>query len=154
MQYEIVKVPEKFLLGIGLKTTNENKRASKDIAKVWKEIWNKDTFLYIENKKNKFLYGLYTKYEGDYTKPYYYYVCCEITDAVNTDEKMSVFSIPETKYAKFSIRGNYMESVEKLWNIIWKTELERKYTYDFELYHLDGETPDDQLLEIYIAIKE
>lgn len=152
MNYEIVNLQKKFLLGIGIKTTNENKQAAEDISKIWKEVWDKDIFLSVENKENNFLYGLYTKYEGDYTQPYYYYVCCETGDINHRAGESTSFSIPEAKYAKFSIRGNYMDSVEKLWNVIWQTDLKRKYTYDFEIYYLDGETPDDQLLEIYISV--
>ena len=98
------------------------------------------------------MYGVYTNYDGDYTKPYDFYACCEIEDSKSNNDEFSVVSVPESKYAKFSIRGNYDESAEKLWNEIWNTELDRKYTYDFEVYHNDGNDPENQLLEIYIAV--
>ena len=151
MIYEIVEMPSKTMAGISVRTTNENMQAVNDIGKLWEEFWNKNIFSLTE-KKNKKIYGVYTDYEGDFTKPYIFYACCEVESKENSNSEFSVISVPESKYAKFSIRGSYDESVEKLWSEIWKTELDRKYTYDFEVYHNDGNEPENQLLEIYIAV--
>ena len=152
MNYEIVEIPAKTMTGISIRTTNENMQAADDIGKLWEEFWNKNIFSFAENKKSNKMYGVYTNYDGDYTKPYDFYACCEIEDSKSNNDEFSVVSVPESKYAKFSIRGNYDESAEKLWNEIWNTELDRKYTYDFEVYHNDGNDPENQLLEIYIAV--
>ena len=152
MNYEVVTLPEKYFLGKGLKTTNENNQALTDIGGIWKEIFEKDTFSSIKNRKNTQLFGLYTKYEKDYTKPYYFYACCEIENKENLDSTMEVFTIPSAKYAKFSMRGNFYEISGKLWETVWQSDLERKYTYDFDVYYYDDKDPNDQLLEIYIAI--
>ena len=152
MVYEIVEMPSKMMSGISVHTTNENKQAVNDIGKLWEEFWNKNIFSFTENKKNNKMYGVYTNYEGDLTKPYVFYACCEVKSKKNNNCECSVISVPESKYAKFSIRGNYDESVEKLWSVIWKTELDRKYTCDFEVYHNDGNNPENQLLEIYVAV--
>ncbi|MCP1222883.1 GyrI-like domain-containing protein [Sebaldella sp. S0638] len=152
MNYEIVEIPAKTMTGISIRTTNENMQAADDIGKLWEEFWNKNIFSFAENKKNNKMYGVYTNYDGDYTKPYDFYACCEIEDSKNNNDEFSVVSVPESKYAKFSIRGNYDESAGKLWHEIWNTELDRKYTYDFEVYHNDGNDPENQLLEIYIAV--
>ena len=152
MNYEIVEIPAKTMTGISIRTTNGNMQAADDIGKLWEEFWNKNIFSFAENKKSNKMYGVYTNYDGDYTKPYDFYACCEIEDSKSNNDEFSVVSVPESKYAKFSIRGNYDESAEKLWNEIWNTELDRKYTYDFEVYHNDGNDPENQLLEIYIAV--
>ena len=152
MVYEIVEMPSKMMSGISVHTTNENMQAVNDIGKLWEEFWNKNIFSFTENKKNNKMYGVYTNYDGDYTKPYDFYACCEIEDSKNNNDEFSVVSVPESKYAKFSIRGNYDESAGKLWSEIRNTELDRKYTYDFEVYHNDGNDPENQLLEIYIAV--
>ena len=153
MVYEIVEMPSKMMSGISVHTTNENMQAVNDIGKLWEEFWNKNIFSFTENKKNNKMYGVYTNYEGDYTKPFDFYACCEVESPANNSSEYSVITVPKSKYARFSIRGNYDNTVEKLWDVIWKTRLDRKYTYDLEVYHNDGNDPDDQLLEIYIAIK-
>ena len=152
MVYEIVEMPSKMMAGISVHTTNENMQAVNDIGKLWEEFWNKNIFSFTENKKNNKMYGVYTNYEGDHTKPYVFYACCEVKSKENNNCECSIILVPESKYAKFSIRGNYDECVEKLWSVIWETELDRKYTCDFEVYHNDGNNPENQLLEIYVAV--
>jgi predicted transcriptional regulator YdeE len=153
MNYEVVRMPAKVMAGIGVRTTNENMQAVNDIGKIWEDFWNKNVSAFIENKKNNMIYGVYTNYEKDWTLPYDFYACCEIENNKEDNSEFSVLNIPESKYAKFSIRGNYESSVAGLWNVIWGTELERTYTYDYEVYYNDGNDPENQLLEIYIAIK-
>ena len=152
MKYEIVEVSTKTMAGISIRTTNENMQAVNDIRKLWEEFWNKNIFSFTENRKNNKIYGVYTNYEGDFTKPYDFYACCEISSKGNNNDEFSVISVPGSKYAKFSLRGNYDESSEKLWNVIWETKLDRKYTCDFEVYHNDGNDPENRLLEIYVAV--
>ena len=152
MKYEIVEIPTKTMAGISIRTTNENMQAVNDIGKLWEEFWNKNIFSFTENKKNNKMYGVYTNYEGDFTKPYDFYACCEVSSEGNNNDEFSVISVPESKYAKFSLRGNYDEAAEKLWNAIWETKLDRKYTYDFEVYHNDGNYCENLLLELYFAM--
>lgn len=74
MKYEIVEIPTKTMAGISIRTTNENMQAVNDIGKLWEEFWNKNIFSFTENKKTNKMYGVYTNYEGDFTKPYDFYV--------------------------------------------------------------------------------
>ena len=83
MKYEIVEIPTKTMAGISIRTTNENMQAVNDIGKLWEEFWNKNIFSFTENKKNNKMYGVYTNYEGDHTKPYVFYACCEVKSKEN-----------------------------------------------------------------------
>ena len=152
MNYKIVEISVKTLTGISVRTSGESIQSADDIRKLWEEFWNKNIFSFTEKKKNSLIYGVHTNYDGDNTKAYDFYACCEIEKSESSNSEFPVVSIPESKYAKFSIKGNYDDSAEELWALIEKTELDRKYTYDFEVYHNDGSDPEDQLLEIYVAV--
>lgn len=72
MEYEMVELEEKIVQGIGLKTTNEGGKSMQDIGKMWQHFFADGIYQKVSNKVNHKTIGLYTDYEGDYTKPYYF----------------------------------------------------------------------------------
>ena len=72
MEYEIVKLEEKWVEGIGRITTNEAGKSMQDIGEVWQQFFANGIYDKIPNKVNHKTIGLYTDYEGNYTKPYYF----------------------------------------------------------------------------------
>ena len=70
MEYEIIELQEKRVEGIGIKTSNENGKSVQDIGKLWQKFFAEGEYDKIEHKANQKTIGLYTDYEGDYTKPY------------------------------------------------------------------------------------
>lgn len=72
MEYEIVELEEKWVRGIGRMTTNEAGKSIQDIGEVWQQFFANGIYDRIPSKENHKTIGLYTDYEGDYTKPYYF----------------------------------------------------------------------------------
>lgn len=62
--------------------------------------------------------------------------------------------IPKGKYARFIINGDVQKSVGEAWSEIWKMNLKRKYTCDFEEYQNNSEDMQNQDIHIYIAIED
>lgn len=147
MKYEMVELEEKIVKGIGVKTTNENGKSVQDIGKAWQSFFAEGVYDKIENKVNGKTIGLYTDYEGDFTKPYYFMAGCEVD---RQDEEVKV--IPKGKYAKFVIKGDVQRSVGEAWEKIWQMDLKRKYTCDFEEYQNNSEDMQNQEIHIYIAL--
>lgn len=143
----MVELEEKIVKGIGLKTTNENRKSVQDIGKAWQSFFAEGVYDKIENKVNGKTIGLYTDYEGDFTKPYYFMAGCEVD---RQDEEVKV--IPKGKYAKFVIKGDVQRSVGEAWEKIWQMDLKRKYTCDFEEYQNNSEDMQNQEIHIYIAL--
>ena len=56
------------------------------------------------------------------------------------------------KYAKFVIHGDVQNAVGQAWQEIWKMDLNRKYTCDFEEYQNNSEDMLKQEIHIYIAL--
>lgn len=149
MKYEIVELEEKVVEGIGVRTTNENGQAMKDIGTVWQKFFTEGKYEKIQNKVNHKTIGLYTNYEGDYTKPYEFIAGAEVSEKTETTKVV----IPKGKYAKFVIVGDVQQAVGKLWGEIWKMDLDRKYTCDFEEYQNNSEDMQKQEIHVYIALK-
>lgn len=154
MKYEIVELKEKIVEGICIKTTNEEGKSIKDIANVWKEFFEAGIYNEIENKVNNKTIGLYTDYEGDYTRPYNFMVCTEVEKKSKDIKNREVKVIPKGKYARFIINGDVQKSVGEAWSKIWSMNLKRKYTCDFEEYQNNSNDMNNQEIHIYIAIED
>lgn len=150
MNYEVVTLKEKMVVGKSIMTTNENGKAMEDIGDMWQEFIGGNIFDSIKNKTTGKGIGLYTDYEGDATKPYRFMCCSEVSKSDNPT--LETRTIQGGKYAKFTIKGHMIASVGKAWQEIWSMDLDRKYTHDFELYHNDSEDMNNQTIDIYISI--
>lgn len=154
MEYEIVELEEKVVEGIVVKTTNENGKSMQDIANMWQTFFTQGVYEKIENKVNGKTIGLYTDYEKDYTKPYNFMVCTEVSKQSENAENRVVKIIPKGKYAKFVIHGDVQNAVGEAWGEIWNMDLNRKYTCDFEEYQNNSSDMQNQEIHIYIAIED
>lgn len=154
MKYEIVELKEKVVAGIKIRTTNQNGKAIQDIGKAWEKLFCAGIYEDIPNKLNNKTIGLYTEYEGDYTKPYIFIAGAEIDKKAVIGQKIVSKVIPKGKYAKFVIIGDVKNSVGKAWQEIWSMNLKRKYTCDFEEYQNNSKDMQKQEIHIYIAIKD
>jgi len=153
MKYEIVDLEEKIVEGICVKTTNENGKAMQDIGETWKLFFTQGNYEKIENKVNSKTIGLYTDYEGDYTKPYNFVACTEVSGQSKDIQNRVIKTIPKGKYAKFVVVGDMQKAVAEVWNNIWNMNLDRKYTCDFEEYQPNSGDMQNQEIHVYIALK-
>ncbi len=51
------------VIGISVRTTNENNQAAKDIPVLWENLMNEDILNRIPNKTDNTIYSIYTDYE-------------------------------------------------------------------------------------------
>ena len=154
MKYEIVELKEKIVEGVEIKTTNQDGKSMRDIGELWQKFFAEGIYNKIENKVNTKTIGLYTDYEGDYTKPYNFVVCTEVSKKSNNLENRVIKIIPAGKYAKFTIVGDVQKAVGEAWNQIWNMDLKRKYNCDFEEYQNQTEDMSKQEIHIYISIQD
>ena len=154
MKYEIVELEEKIIVGIKIKTTNKDGKAMQDIGMTWQKLFANGIYEKIPNKVNGKTIGLYTEYEGDYTKPYTFIAGAEVSKEVQIGEELESIIIPKGKYAKFIITGDVQNSVGQAWQEIWNMDLKRKYTCDFEEYQNNSEDMQKQEIHIYIALED
>ena len=151
MNYEIVNLKEKKLVGVNIRTNNNDPNMSDDIGKLWDEFFNQGIFFKIKNKVNERTIGLYSNYESDFTGDYDMTVACEVSDDKEKPKGTIVKIIPAGKYAKFIVKGHMQKAVYEFWQQLWEMDLNRAYTCDFEEY-INSDI-DNAEINIYIALK-
>lgn len=142
------------VIGISVRTTNENMQAATDIPALWGKFMGENLASKIPNKVNETLYCIYTEYESDFTKPYTTILGCEVENLNEIPAEMIGLTMEKGNYQKFIAKGNLMEgAVYNEWTKIWNTPIERKYTADFEVYGEKSQNPADAEVDIFIALK-
>lgn len=151
MQYEIVTLPEKTVVGFQARTSNASPDMQSVIGILWQKLFAGDTFSSIPCKCNDRSIGLYSGYSADGME-YDVTVGCEVKDASALPQGMVSSVIPAGRYAKFSALGDDVDTVAKLWGEIWNTPLDRAFTGDFEEYFPAPEG-EEREIHIYIALR-
>ena len=143
MNYEIVELTEKTIVGFTARTSNEDPQMGAIIGGLWKRLYTPENTEKIQNRVNAYAIGLYSDYDKE---GYQVTAGFEVSDA-ESGNGFTVKTIPAGRYAKFSVHGDMIEAVANSWKEIWETPLDRTFTGDFEEY-LSQED-----IDIYIAIK-
>ena len=151
MNYEIVKLKEKIVVGIAARTNNYDSNMSTVIGELWNRFYSENIYDSISNKKNDKALGIYTDYEGDEKDNYTVLTACEVNSIPANNNNLSVCKIPEGNYAKFVIKGDMYKAVADAWQEIWQMNLPRTFIYDFEEYQNDD--MNNAEIHIYIGIK-
>ncbi|WP_079242204.1 GyrI-like domain-containing protein [Chryseobacterium indologenes] len=149
-----VKIEPFKVIGISVRTTNENGQAGKDIPVLWEKMISEDILNSIPNKIDNTIYSIYTDYEKDHTKPYTTVLGCQVENLDNIPEGMVGYSFDGGEYLKFTVNGDLSKDlVINEWMKIWNMELGRIFTADFEVYGEKAQNPSDAQVDIFIAVK-
>ena len=106
----------------------------------------------ILHKTSQDVYGLYCDYEGDHTKPYSLLIGCQTAAVEAAPNGMVSKTIPASTYAVFSAVGPHPQALIETWGEIWKTDLKRTYTGDFEYYDDNFAYDKPTEVKVFIAI--
>lgn len=148
-----VKIEPFKVIGIAVRTTNENEQAAKDIPVLWEKFMKENVHEGIPNKIDNTVYSIYTDYEKDHTKPYTTLLGCKVENLDNIPEGMIGKSFDGGDYIKFTAKGNLAEGlVINEWFKIWNMDLGRTFTADFEMYGEKAQNPSDAEVDILIAV--
>lgn len=141
------------VIGISVRTTNENEQSSKDIPALWNQFLKEEISTKISNKISKDIYCIYTDYEKDHTRPYTTILGCAVENLDEIPNGMIGTTIEGNHYQKFTAKGNLAEGIVfNEWLKIWNSDMHRTFTADFEIYGEKAQNPSDAEVEIYIAI--
>lgn len=152
MQYEIVQLSEKTVVGLCTRTSNLAEDMSAKIGGLWRSFFEDGVYAAIANKSTQTTLGLYSDYAGNEKDAYDMTVCCEVSSAENLPPHLTKKTIPAGKYAKFVIHGDPVNAVMQFWMKLWKMPLDRAFTADFEEYISVNEDGSGEI-HIYISLK-
>ena len=146
MAYKIVTIEEKIIVGVSTTTSNEDPKMGEKIGKLWVDLYQGGINAKINNKVNEYAIGLYSDYtENGYT------VTAGNEVAKSENDELTTKVIPGGRYAKFSVHGHMETAVTEAWGKIWRMDLDRSFTGDFEEY-LNSDF-ENAHIDIYIALK-
>lgn len=158
MNFELVLLPAMIIIGPELRTTWMNNECHQAIPAFWQQIYSHNTLQNIPNKiDSNTVLGLYTNYSEDFSLTSGYYslvVGCPVTSSNDIPHNMVSIQIPAGKYAVFTAKGPFHPAIANVWlNEIWKSNLDRTFTYDFEWYDSQSTNDENSIVKIYISIK-
>lgn len=142
------------VIGISVRTTNENGTSAQDIPALWNKFMTEEIQGKIPNKISEDIFCIYTDYEKDHTKPYTTILGCKVESLDNIPENMVGKTVESADYEELIAKGNLSEGiVYSKWLEIWNSNLDRVFTADFEVYGEKVQNPENAEVDIYIAIR-
>lgn len=143
-----------YVIGISIRTTNENGQSAIDIETLWTKFWDEDIQNQIPNKINNDIYAVYTDYETDHTGPYTAIIGLPVNSLENIPDGFVSTTIERSVYKKFISKGKMPETVVNTWMEIWQDNtLNRTYTTDFTIHGKKYYNGDKAEVETYISVK-
>ncbi len=143
------------VIGISVRTTNENNQAATEIADLWGKFMHENILEAIPNKLDSTVYSIYTDYESDHTKPYNVILGCKVENLDKIPDGMVGKFIDGGSYMKLSSKGNLAEGlIINKWVEIWGMDLNRAFTADYEVFGEKAQNPADAEIDFLIAVKE
>ena len=142
------------VIGIAVRTTNENGQSAQDIGQLWGKFMAEGIAEQIPNKVDSEVFSIYTNYQGDHTQPYDTILGCKVSSLENIPSGMVGQSFEGGTYGKFVSKGDLTKGVVfGTWTEIWEKNLDRVFTADFELYGEKAQNPTDAEVDVLVAIK-
>ena len=151
---EVLEIKSFSVIGISVRTSNENGQAGQDIPALWNKFNSEGIAEQIPNKIDRTVYCIYTDYEKDHTKPYTAILGCKVESLVTVPAGMKSNIVEAGIYSKHSAKGNIFQgAVYEAWTKIWNSDLDRTFTADFEVYGEKAQNPENAEVDIFIAVK-
>ncbi|MEN7550031.1 GyrI-like domain-containing protein [Rapidithrix thailandica] len=142
------------IIGISIRTTNENGQANKDIAELWQKFMSGEILTKIPNKVDNEIYSLYTDYDSDHTKPYTAILGCKVESLDNIPNGMVGKSLTGGGYIKTSAKGDLTQGlIVHHWSKIFEMDWDRTYIADFEIFGEKAQNPSEAEVDFYVGVK-
>lgn len=141
------------VIGIAVRTTNVDGQSAQDIGQLWGKFMSEGILAKIPNRVDDTIYCIYTDYEGDYMQPYTTILACKVHTTDIVPEGMLVKRIQGESYAQFIAKGDLEQGlVYQTWLDIWKTDLDRRYGTDYEIYGEKTQNRNAAEVEILVGV--
>lgn len=141
------------IVGISVRTTNQNQQSEKDIETLWKSFYANDFTTQIEDKISEDLYCVYTDYETDYSGAYTTILGYQVKPGTIPPSGLVRKIILRSSYQVFISEGPLPSSLQETWLNIWKSDLKRRYTADFDVYGPHSKNPDKAIVRTFVSIE-
>lgn len=152
---EHVEIAPFQVIGIAIRTTNDNAQAAKEIADLWRTFMTDNVLNKIPNKVDTTVYSLYVDYEDDHTKPYTAMLGCKVETLKEVPAGMVGKLLEGGSYVKITAKGDLLKGlVVNQWSEIFQMPLDRSYVADFEVFGTRAQDPSDAEVDFYVGIND
>lgn len=142
------------VIGIAVRTTNQNGQSAGDLEVLWGKFWNEEIQKQIPDKINDDIYAVYTDYESDHTGPYTAIIGLKVSTLENIPDGFTGKTIETADYEKFISKGKMPEAVVKTWHEIWQNKnLNRTYKADFTIHGEKYYNGDNAEVETFLSVE-
>ncbi|MCD9612050.1 GyrI-like domain-containing protein [Tenacibaculum maritimum] len=143
------------IIGISTRTTNKDNKSQQDLGKLWEQFYVENILEKVPNKVSNEIVSVYTDYKSDYTEDYTTIIGIPVSSLNEIPNGLIGREFQSDNFQKFIAKGEMPNAIVSTWINIWKkdNELNRKYTYDFEVYGENSLKGENSEVEIYIATK-
>lgn len=149
----IIEQPQLFIAGISVRTINKNGQSKKDMMALWQRFMQNNLAGQIHDKASEAVCCVYTDYEADYKGYYTAVLGCKVNSINNLPDGFTGVTVPAGRYQVCYLAGNAHDSVLTAWQEIWDSEIERKYTADYEVYNFNTKSVGEAEMKIYLAVR-
>ncbi|MDU1891338.1 MAG: effector binding domain-containing protein [Dysgonomonas sp.] len=155
MGHEVVVLEKFTVVGISVRTTNQNHQSQADIAKLWEIFFRNEAIHSLPNKVSNDIYCIYTDYESDYTGEYTTVLGYKVsdTDGIASGLNLTIKEIPECTYYKYISEGELPYAVGKTWAHISQSDIDRRYLADFDVYGEEAKDHKNAKIITFLSIK-
>jgi predicted transcriptional regulator YdeE len=143
------------IIGISTRTTNQNNQSKDDIGKLWERFFSENIFEKVPNKLSFDIISIYTDYKSNYTEAYTTIIGVPVSTIDEIPDGLIGREFYPENFQKFVAKGEMPQAVFDVWLDIWSRDhqLNRKYTYDFEVYGAQSQNGNQSEVEIFLSIK-
>lgn len=142
------------VVGIELRTTNDNGQSFKDIPPFWGKFMAEDIASKVQHKVNNNIYVVYTHFEHEglnNTGMYSTFIGCAVEANAVDQAGLLHIEVPAGEYRHFAVPENNPENVGPVWLDIWGMPESEKAGWsikcEYECYHADG------VIDVFIGQK-
>ena len=155
MRSEEITLEAFTVVGISVRTTNQNHKSQEDITKLWESFLLNGVVQSIKNKISDDIYCIYTDYQSDYTGEYTTLIGYKVSDTkgIPTNKSLVIKDFPACKYLKYTSEGELPYVVGKTWAHIWQSNANRAYITDFDIYGEEAKDPQNAKVTTFLSIK-
>jgi predicted transcriptional regulator YdeE len=141
------------IIGIDVRTTNQNGQSQKDIGDLWGKFMRENIIQQIPTKVNDDTYCVYTDYENDANGFYTTILGCAVSSLDHIPGGFASKIITASKYRVYKSTGKLPDCVVETWMDIWQLNIERKFSADFDVYGPKSQDPENAEVDTYVSIK-
>lgn len=141
------------IVGISVRTSNQNGQSQADIGKLWQQFYSGDVAGKVAGKLTDDLYCLYTDYESDHNGAYTTVLGYKVDGQTQTPDGLVRVIIPAGTYGCYTSEGKLPGCVIDTWQHIWQTVTDRSFVADFDVYGPDAQDSDHAIVQTFLSLK-